>query len=309
MKSNFFLPEGYAPLSSIPVPLSLIQQYIEQEEIVEGLACRCDGHQTIHVTFRGYEGILPREEVIHPDISGAGKDIAVLSRVGHSIQFMITGYTVDGGGKPILHLSRKKAQENALSYLLDHAVPGTVLPGRITHLESFGAFVDIGCGVIALLPLEYISVGRIQHPAQRFTRGQKIRVVVKSVHKIDKRFTLTHKELLGTWLENAALFAPGETVTGFVRSIKEYGAFVELTPNLSGLADLRPGIVENDPVTVFIRSIRPQQMKIKLQILQKAPDLIQPPPPVYYITDGCLQRWEYAPPGCEKPYPPTVFSL
>lgn len=46
---------------------------------------------------------------------------------------------------------------------------------------------------------------------------------------------MTHKELLGTWMENASWFHPGETVRGEVRSVKEYGSFIELAPNLSGL--------------------------------------------------------------------------
>src|SRR5699024_7395144 len=141
-------------------------------------------------------------------------------------------------------------------------------------------------GVVGLLPLDHISVARITHPSQRFVTGQNILCSISEVDMAEKRFTLTHKELLGTWLENASLFAPGETVTGRVRGIKDYGMFVELTPNLSGLADCCEGIQENDPVTVFIKSIRPEQMKIKLQILQKMEGPLPPEPLNYYITDG-----------------------
>ena len=300
MHENLLWPEGYAPLETAPLPFSAIQSMIDSQEIVEGMAVRCDGGKNLHITFRGYEGIIPREEVIHPRISGAEKEIAVLSRVGRSVRAVITGCTVDGGGRPLLTLSRRKAQEQALDFLLTACPPGTVVRGRITHLAPFGAFVDIGCGVIALLPLEYISISRIQHPAQRFSIGQRIRAVIRQTDRAACRFTLTHRELLGTWLENAALFAPGETVTGRVRGVKDYGVFVELTPNLSGLADLRPGIQLGDPVTVHIRSIRPEQMKIKLQILQHADDMNAPL--TYYITDGILQHWQYAPPGCRPAY-------
>jgi len=109
-------------------------------------------------------------------------------------------------------------------------------------------------------------------------------------------------------MENAALFAPGETVEGIVRGIKDYGIFVELTPNLSGLAEYREGLTENDNVSVYIKSIRPEQMKIKLQILQKTEPLPQCDPLSYYITDGILQRWQYAPTECTKPFATTIFS-
>ena len=307
MKNNRILPEGYAPLSTSPLSLSDIQEAMETEEILEALAVRCDTRHNLHVRFRGYEGIIPRSEAVSPLVSGSDREIAVLSRVGHSVQFMITSLEISGGGKPLLILSRRKAQERALRFLLEECPAGTVLRGKITHLERFGAFVDIGGGVVGLLPLEHISVARITHPAQRFVPGQNILCALSQVDSAAKRFTLTHKELLGTWMENAALFAPGETVTGRVRGIKDYGMFVELTPNLSGLSDCVDGIQENDAVTVFIKSIRPEQMKIKLQILQKMEAPLPPEPLRYYITDGCLRAWHYAPPGCEKPYPPTWF--
>ena len=55
------------------------------------------------------------------------------------------------------------------------------------------------------------------------------------------RFVLTIRELLGTWAENAARFTVGETVVGIVRSVEEYGTFVEIAPNLAGLAESRGG--------------------------------------------------------------------
>lgn len=293
-KTTRYLPEGYAPLSTIPLPLSDVEALIGEEAVAEGMALRCDAQHSLHVRFRGYDGVIPRSEAVLPDISGADREIAVLSRVGHSVAFVITGIDIDGGGRPTLRLSRRRAQELAMDHLLSHCPEGTVVRGRITHLARFGAFVDIGCGVVALLPLEHISVARISHPGLRFTVGQHILAAVKGVDAAAKRFTLTHKELLGTWLENAAQFAPGETVTGFVRGIKDYGVFVELTPNLSGLAEGREGLRENDAVSVFIKSIRPEQRKIKLQILQRTEQPL--PPPRYYVTGGTIRfPWQYAP--------------
>ena len=101
---------------------------------------------------------------------------------------------------------------------------------------------------------------------------------------------------MGTWLENAAAFAPGETVTGIVRSIRDYGIFVELTPNLVGLAEPRAGIEENDSVTVYIKSILPRQKKIKLQILQRLEENAPAPPIRYFLTGQVPPDWSYDPP-------------
>ena len=114
-----------------------------------------------------------------------------------------------------------------MEHILRHGMPGMVIRGQVTHLAPFGAFVDVGCGLVALLPLANISVARIRHPAERFALHQRIRAVVQSIDPQQKRIVLSHRELLGTWLENAARFRVGETVPGIVRSCKPYGCFVE----------------------------------------------------------------------------------
>ena len=123
-----------------------------------------------------------------------------------------------------------------------------------------------------------------------------------------RRITMTHRELLGTWMENASCFRPGETVRGTVRSVKEYGSFIELSPNLSGLADTREGLRPGDGVSVFIKSIRPERMKIKLHIIETLPPAPEPEPLHYQITDGRVERWVYSPPGYERPPVETDFT-
>ena len=86
-----------------------------------------------------------------------------------------------------------------------------------------------------MIGVERLSVSRIAHPGDRLRVGQEIFAAVLSVDRDQRRVVLTHRELLGTWEENAALFRPGMTVPGYVRGLKDYGAFVELTANLSGM--------------------------------------------------------------------------
>lgn len=85
------------------------------------------------------------------------------------------------------------------------------------------------------------------------------------------RLHLTHKELLGTWEQNAALFAPGQTVPGIIRSVESYGVFVELTPNLTGLAEWQEGLCVGETAVVYIKSMQKERMKIKLLIADHFP--------------------------------------
>ena len=305
-ENKIYLPEGLR--EPLPLTLPALKDARDRGTILEGMVTRCDSSLNLHVDLGCGEGIIPRPEAVAPWISGAGRDIALLSRVGKPVCFHVTGLAADEKGAPSITLSRRSVQEEAGRYFAGHLRPGMVLSARVTHMEPFGVFADIGCGVIALLPVEHISVSRIPHPDQRFRRGQRILAVVSAADPALPRFTLSHKELLGTWLENASRFRAGETVTGIVRSVQDYGCFVELAPNLSGLADRKAGIREGDRVSVYLQSIRPERMKIKLHIIEKLPPLRLPPPLRYQLTDGPLERWSYSPPGCEKPTVETVFS-
>ena len=301
-----FPPEGLRPPASHT--LSALRLAAEDGTILEGRAERCSADHTLFFSLDGICGIMPREETVAPWISGADRDISVLSRVGKETCFTVQQIISDEKGSPVAHLSRRAAQEQTMDFFLEHLIPGSILTGRVTRLETFGVFVDIGCGVIAMLPIEHISVSRIDHPRDRFRAGQKILAAVLSIDRDNRRITLTHRELLGTWLENASRFRVGETGPGIVRSIKDYGCFVELAPNLSGLADLREGILPGNGVSVYIKSITPERMKIKLHIIEQLPEYQTLPSLSYQITDGIIDRWVYSPPGCLRPTVETDFT-
>ena len=114
------------------------------------------------------------------------------------------------------------------------------------------------------------------------------------------RIVLTMKELLGTWLENAAAFAAGETVVGLVRSVEPYGVFVELAPNLAGLAEAAPGLDCGQLVSVYIKSIIPEKMKIKLVVLHAMRDETFAFPLEYRLHAGHIGRWIYSVPGAAR---------
>ena len=305
-ENKAFPPEGLRP--SVVCTMQSLKQAAESGEILEALALRCDVDHTLHFSLNGIRAIMERGEVNAPWISGAERDIAILSRVGKPTCFTVQEVFTDEKGAPVARLSRRTAQEKAMDHFLQSLRPGSVLTCRVTRLESFGVFLDMGCGIIAMLPIEHISVSRISHTKERFRTGQKLLAAVLSVDQERRRFTMTHRELLGTWMENASWFRPGETVRGTVRSVQDYGSFIELAPNLSGLADAREGLSPGDGVSVFIKSIRPERMKVKLQVIEKLPPDGSLPPLRYQITDGRLEHWVYSPPNYEKGPVETVFQ-
>ena len=303
-----YLPEGklintcdnQRTLSS----LSNMREAKLNSKILEARATVCDAHHNLIVDMGCIKGIIPREEGAVGIKEGTVRDIAVISRVNRPVSFVITDFTVSDSGETVALLSREKAQRRCIENYINTLSVGDVVPARITHLEAFGAFADIGCGVVALMPIDAISVSRIEHPRERFAVGMDIKAVIKSIE--NGRISLSHKELLGTWQENADNFTQGETVSGVVRSVENYGAFVELTPNLAGLAELKDGVKVGQRASVYIKSIIPSKMKIKLIIIDTFDSEILLEKPKYYFKGEHIDEFVYSPYTCEK-YIATTF--
>lgn len=295
---NKYLPEG--ELENCPSDISGAQDYIKNGTIAEAMCVLCTGEHDLIVDLGFIKGKIRRNDGAVGIDDGTTRDIALISRVNKPVSFRILGFEKDNSGESYAVLSRKLAQEECIQNYISQLKCGDIIDAKVTHMEQFGAFVDIGCGLPSLIPIDLISVSRISHPDDRFVIGQNIKAVVKSID--DGKITLSHKELLGTWQENADKFGIGETVTGIVRSIESYGIFVELKPNLAGLAELKPDIEVGSKVSVYIKAIIPQKMKIKLIIVDSFGNNKKEKPSdiEYYITSGSLKRWKYSADGADK---------
>ena len=319
-----YLPEGQI-LSTIrnrdyTSTLAGLERAMETGAIIEGTAVLCDGDFNLHVDFPtlgGVRGIIPREEVVWSRGGEPPKDIAILTRVGKAVACKVTGIEEVEGEVTTVHLSRRLAQAECVANYLEGLIPGDVIRAKVTHLESFGAFVDVGCGVASLLSVDCISISRISHPRDRLYNGQTVWCAVKSIDRETGRIFVSTRELLGTWEQNAARFTPGQTVAGIVRSVEDYGVFVELAPNLAGLAEVRDCDREavhslvGRTAAVFIKSIIPDRMKVKLVLIDAYRGEPVPLPRLHYFIRGDevehIDRWVYSPAGAKKRVE-TVFE-
>lgn len=275
-----------------------LEKAMQQETVLESVALMCSQDFELIFDLGGIRGVMPREEVAVTEEGRECRDIAVLTRVGKPVCFVIRAMTRENGVTSCI-LSRKRAQQRCFAEYLDLLDDGDVIPARVTHFEPFGCFCDIGCGITSLLSIDCISVSRISHPSDRFALGDKIFCAVRSRDGIilgsRGRISLTHKELLGTWEENASRFSAGQTVAGIVRSVEDYGVFIELSPNLAGLSEKRDGVRIGQTAAVYIKSIIPQKMKVKLVIVDVSPEPRRRIPVEYFITSGNVSGWVYAP--------------
>lgn len=144
---------------------------------------------------------------------------------------------------------------------------GSILQGTVKSIQPYGAFVEVAENVVGLLHIEDISVSRIKHPKDRFKVGSKIKVLVKNYDSNTGRLSLSTKELLGSWDDNIKDFSEKMVVKGIIRNRDKYGVFVELKPNLVGLAEYKGYVSYGDEVNVFIKKISEETKKVKLVIV------------------------------------------
>lgn len=294
---NEFLPEGeYIKVADKAADAC-------GDGIMCGRALMCDRRMNLYVDMGRGRGIIPREEIAYCEDGAAPKDIAVITRVGKPVSYVIIG---EENGRPIL--SRREAQRRCWEERLSRLIPGDIISAEVTHLEPFGAFLDIGCGYPALMSVDAISVSRISHPRDRLSVGDRIMCVVRSIDRINRRIFVSQRELFGTWEENASLFCAGQTVRGIIRSVESYGIFVELMPNLAGLCEVRPELLggispEGHFASVYIKSIIPGRMKVKLVLIELLEKCNEPIATEYFVDceSVChMDYWQYSPTGAPK---------
>lgn len=280
-------PYSPEPLTTPPPEAEKLLRAPGSRRIFHALCIQCDAQHNLHIDLGALRGIIPRSEAALEN----SHESAVLSRVGKPVCFQVLGLCANG----TLLLSRRAAQQEARNYFFQSLRPGDILPARVQCIAPFGVFCDIGCGFSALMRLNRCCISRLPAPGSLFCTGQEIRAAVLGIDNRQGIIHLTGRELLGTWEENTRQYLQGQIVPGIARSILPYGIFVELQPNLSGLAEPTAGIAPGDPVCVNIRAILPEKHKVKLTILEKLPALLPRKYPEYYITSGHIGKWEYFP--------------
>ena len=293
-----YYPEGINFTDRKFTTVNEIKSAIASGEIIEGKVLLCDKEHNLHIDLGVMSGIIPRCEGALGIEEETVRDIALISKVNKPVAFKIVAVRQDDYGNDYAVLSRRIVQLECMRDYISPLECGDIITARVTHLERFGAFIDIGAGINSLIPIDMLSVSRISHPRERVYIGQIIQTVLRK--KEEHKMTFSLKELLGTWQENAEMFGVGETVTGVVRSIETYGVFVELAPNLAGLAEPCKNLEPGQRVSVFIKSILPDKMKVKLVIVEAFDDFDSPAELSYFIDSGRISHWKYSPDNAIK---------
>jgi small subunit ribosomal protein S1 len=157
--------------------------------------------------------------------------------------------------------------------------PGSILKGKVKNLTDFGLFVGIGNGIDGLIHMSEISWSRRKKAiSDVYKKGTFIEALVLNIDKVQKKFSLSLKRLKeDPWKGIAAKYHIGDIIEGFVTSITDFGAFVEIEEGIEGLIhlseidDLQGKALSevykvDEPVQVIILNIDEKDKRIGLSI-------------------------------------------
>lgn len=266
--NNFnFKPEGW--LNEIDnIEKNTLISYMEKEQTLQGLVYKCDENYNLYVHLGDkLTGIIPREEVeaINLQEDGMPNSNLCTGKVNKFVQFKIKEFENEN----VAILSRKDVQQETLKNFKENLEIGENVKGIVKSIKPYGAFVEIGGGVVGLVHIEDLSVARIKTPYERLKIGQAIEIKVKDIDRQNGKINLSYKEMLGTWEENANKFHKGMLTHGIVRETEKNknGIFIELLPNLVGMAEYKDGLEYGQDINVVIKKIDYDRKKIKLDYL------------------------------------------
>ncbi|MBU4208181.1 MAG: 30S ribosomal protein S1 [Proteobacteria bacterium] len=226
--------------------------------------------------------------------------------VGKNLEFKILKYNRKRSNivlsrRAILEHERDSKRVSTLEAIHE----GKVVEGVVKNITEYGVFVDLG-GVDGLLHITDISWGRVKHPSELFSVGDKITVKILSLDMERERVSLGMKQLAeDPWLAAAEKYSLGSLITGKVVSLTDYGAFIELEEGIEGLIHVsemswtrkirHPSKVVSigDMVDAVVLDIKPENRRISLGMKQVIPnpwDVISEKYPIGTTIEGKIKN-------------------
>ncbi len=205
------------------------------------ISSACESDQTVEGTVLAkVKGGLSVDIGVKAFLPGSQLDTKPIKNLDHflgqRLKFKIIKFNKKRGN---IVLSRRavvqEERDAQRAEILKHLDEGMVVKGTVKNITEYGAFIDLG-GIDGLLHITDMSWGRIKHPSELFSVGDEIDVKVLKYDREKQRVSLGLKQVSpNPWDDVEFSFPVGKVVKGKVVSLKDYGAFVELSEGVEGL--------------------------------------------------------------------------
>ncbi len=254
-----------------------LEKLHKEEKSIEGkIISRIKGGMMVDI---GVKAFLPGSQIdLHPvrDLDGLVGRVVPLKiiKINHRRGNVVVSRRV------LLEETRDKKRQTTLSTLKE----GQLIQGTVKNITDYGAFIDLG-GIDGLLHITDMSWGRVGHPSEMFTVGDRVEVTVLKYDRETGRISLGLKQKTADpWTNVATKYPVGTRIKGRVVSLTDYGAFVEIEPGVEGLVHVsemswthevrHPSRVVSigDQVEAAVLNVDPASRKISLGMKQTAPN-------------------------------------
>ncbi len=249
-----------------------------KDEIINGyVKCRTKGGLIVDVF--GIEAFLPGSQIDVKPI----RDYDVF--VGKEMEFKVVKINHEYKNVVVSHKALIEDElEIQRAEIINKLEKGQVLEGIVKNITSYGVFIDLG-GVDGLIHITDLSWGRINHPEEVVELDQKLKVVILDFNENKKRIALGLKQLTPhPWDALDEKLKVGDTVTGKVVVIADYGAFIEIAPGVEGLIHVsemswsqhlrtaQDFLTKGDEVEAVILTLDREERRMSLGMKQLMPD-------------------------------------
>ena len=205
---------------------------------------------------------------------------------GQTLKFKIVEIEPSENRLILSHKAVVEAEnEDKKKDVLNHLVEGETVTGKIARLTNFGAFIDLG-GVDGLVHISQIAYEHVKNPADVLTVGEEVKVKILSVNEEEGRISLSIKETLpGPWDNIEERAAVGSVLSGLVKRLTSFGAFVEVFPGVEGLVHIsqishnhiatpHEILSEGDEIKVKVLEVNPtdQRLSLSIKALEEKPN-------------------------------------
>ncbi|MBI4092771.1 MAG: S1 RNA-binding domain-containing protein [Candidatus Kerfeldbacteria bacterium] len=242
------------------------------------------------VKVKRIEGFLPVSQLTpehYPRVEGGDKQriLEMLQKlVGATLRIKV----IDVSERDTkLIVSEKAAWEEQQQDIISRYRVGDVVDGRVTGIVNFGCFVEFGDKLEGLVHISELAWQRIEDPRLLVRVGDPMKIMIIGID--GTKISLSRKRLLeNPWKQAVEKFSVGQVVEGKIIKLNPFGAFVELNPEIQGLAHIselswklikHPGeVVKIDEVRKFkILSIDPDahRLGLSLKALEEPPDEVK----------------------------------
>jgi small subunit ribosomal protein S1 len=163
--------------------------------------------------------------------------VADVVAVGDKVSVKVLRIEGEQGDRPKISLSMKATSQDPWDAIENHIKIGESYTGKVVNLMNFGAFIEVKPGLEGLLHVSEMSwTKRVHHPSDVVKVGDVVSVTVREINSLQKRISLSMKQVEDDpWFDAAKRFPAEKTVIGKVERLRPFGAIVELAPGLGGL--------------------------------------------------------------------------